>query len=125
MPHDLNDMINDFIVVKRNLRQDEFENAFNSLTSAVKEVKVNSNGMQGLLRLLRFLTSSRNFKIEVMNTRGYRELKNALTQKILDSLFDINGIFDYIATENNNFNKKELIDKINDIFDEGNKNIFK
>jgi len=102
MTKDLICSIDEFIFHKRDVKlfngYDEF---FNNMKNKIAESKLNTNGLNAILKLVKYMNNSRNFTNDISNKNSFISLRNEINKKIKETLFDENLLF--ISSSFNSF----------------------
>ena len=111
--HELVYIIEDFIYNKKIIPLKEYKSYFEKMKNMIQNNKINNNIVHLLIKLLRFLNSSRNFNQQIVTMDYFIDLQNVIKDKLISTIFDSNNLL--LEEENIELiNVDELIKKIND-----------
>jgi hypothetical protein len=111
--HELVYLIEDFIYNKKIIPLKEYKSYFDKMKIMIQNNKINNNIVHLLIKLLRFLNSSRNFNQQIVSMDYFIDLQNVIKDKLISTIFDSNNLL--LEKENIELiNVDELIQKIND-----------
>lgn len=136
--NDLISMIDDFIYTKKKmLNENEYEEKFIKIKESLNDFcgegieMINTNGFNSIVKLMRFMTCTRNFtNDDIKKKKIFEELKEKLKNIIVSKLFDCSHLEEEMLSEKENKDYKEkdkklldispleLINQINSIFEE-------
>ena len=117
LPHDLNRIIDEFIYNKRNIPNEELSTHLENIKNYICKTKLNNNSFHLLIKLNRFLNSSRNFSEKIINSEIFIELNNIIKDKIIEDIFQNDNVID-LEENFEDTSEKELIDLINNYYNE-------
>ena len=111
--HELAYIIEDFIYNKKNIPIKEYKSYFDKMKMMIQNNKINNNLIHLLIKLLRFLNSTRNFNQQIVSMDYFIDLQKVIKDKLISTTFDSNNVL--LEKENIELiNVDELIKKIND-----------
>ena len=117
LPHDLNRLIEEFIYNKRNIPNEELSTHLENIKNCIAKTKLNNNAFHLLIKLNRFLNSSRNFSEKIINSEIFIQLNNIIKDKIIEDIFKNDNVID-LEENFEDSSEKELIDLINNYYNE-------
>ena len=113
--NDIVNMIDDFIYTKKKmLNENEFEGRFVKLKDILNEYNeeeienLNTNAFNSIVKLMRFMTCSRNFSNDIIKKKKiFEELKDKMQNLIIDKLFNCSHIIESSTEKSNEFSIEE------------------
>ena len=123
--NDLISMIDDFIYTKKKmLNENEYEERFIKIKESLNDFcgegieMINTNGFNSIVKLMRFMTCTRNFtNDDIKKKKIFEELKEKMKNIIVSKLFDCSHLEEEILSEkeNKDYKEKEKDKKLIDI----------
>ena len=114
---DITNLVDDFIYTKKKmLNENEFEDRFLKIKDILNEFNgegieyLNSNAFNSIVKLMRFMTCSRNFSNDnIKRKKIFEDLKDQMKKLIIAKLFDCGHICESLTEKDNDLPTDETI----------------